>query len=142
MSFVQSYNEAKSRELVAKNQCRDLFKEALKESVKPVFEKFDKVTSISVWGYTPSFNDGDPCRFNMNTEDCEINEINLDDDESEDSEFSYEETSEIQKYVAEQLSAFDEDEWESGFNEYGFKVTFSVHDGEVHIEEEDYDCGY
>jgi hypothetical protein len=143
MSFIQQYKDANARKEVAAYECVNVFKDALLEAIQPVFDKFDKVDSVAVWAYTPSWNDGEPCTFCLNIEDAKINECDPYDDDIEEHGISFEDARLIQKSVSETLSIFDEDDWENAFNSYGFKAVFSKDDnGVISLTEKDYDCGY
>ena len=145
MSKVAEYQELRKVADEAIKNAGLIFKDAIVEAIKPVFDSNYKIDEIAVVGYTPSYSDGDPCTFSMNTEDCEVNGSDGygDDDEEDENYIDYKEIRSIQKKVSECLSDFNEDDWASAFNEYGFKVIFSRMDGgSISLTEEDYDCGY
>ena len=43
-------------------------KAAFNEGAKELFEKHPKLIAIGLTGYTPYFNDGDPCHYSINTD--------------------------------------------------------------------------
>lgn len=49
-------------------ELKENFKDALKESAGILFQKHQKLETFSWTQYTPYFNDGDPCEFNINDE--------------------------------------------------------------------------
>jgi hypothetical protein len=60
-NLVNNYNTAKS-----------IFQEnvsfQLRLEVKRIFEEFPRVTKLGFVGYTPYFNDGDPCMYSASTD--------------------------------------------------------------------------
>lgn len=146
MSKVAEYQELRKIADEAIEKAGLIFKEAIVEAIKPVFDNsYGRLNEVRVHGYTPSFNDGDPCTFRMNTDDCKVNGYDgYEDDVDEDEDFlGSDDTSSVQESVSDALSVFDDDDWEAAFNSYGFEVVFTKEDdGSISLTEEDYDCGY
>ena len=131
----------------AKQELIESCKETLIEAFKEFLEKHkDKIDSASFVGYTPSFNDGDPCTFGVGSID--LKDKNKDDDYSwlcvYDTEYCDDKKlcADIEKL--EKLISELEDVLPSAFNnEYGFRAIFTLKDcAKNKIVVEDYDCGY
>lgn len=97
--------------------------ELFKAGFGPIFAKHPKLYSVSFHGYTPSFNDGDPCYFRSNHDDFEINEDDPGDFEG-DGDMSVKEREAASEDVSEFLNIFTDDDMESIFGD-GFKVVVS-----------------
>lgn len=138
-------NELKKIKSVIKDKCKT-FKEAqtsaFREMLTVIFESLPEAKTISFTGYTPSFNDGDECKFTCKSDYPTVNGYDSNSCEWEDGEeHSSNETNEAVKLtedVAELLSEIPEDLFGSVFGTRGFRVTITP----TKIEVEDYDCGY
>ena len=146
MSKVAEYQEFRKVADEAIKKAGLIFKDAIVEAIKPVFDRsYGRLREVRVHGYTPSFNDGDPCTFRMNVDDCKVNGFDgyEDDEDHDDGYLGRHDTQIVQEDVSASLSIFDDDDWESAFNSYGFEVVFTKNDdGSISLTEEDYDCGY
>lgn len=126
---------------------RDLLQ---KERVNEIgaFMKEHGLPLIAIRGWTPSFNDGDPC---THSQDCVIldpKDPALPEDEDDFAEFVAELICE--EYPDRVLKHRDplvqvirgmEEALETAF-ETGWKLTFVLRNGEVFYEHDYYDCGY
>lgn len=110
----------------------DLFLNFCKECLK-----LPKVKRISGLGYTPGFNDGEPC-YHRQDVGLNYNDYNVD-----DMDFHQYEKECVNEYgvwnrVLGELSWCLEDEWGTDW-EIGIVLD---ENGELKIEKEDYYCGY
>lgn len=128
--------------------------ELLQEMFEFFFSKHPEAKVVSVFGYTPSFNDGDPCTFSANIEFGDALELatGLSDEEQEEiaalfgedsfdeldnpNDFGWEHAYQIQNSIDTELlrQVNGEDGW----------LVIAVADptGKVHVYEAEYDCGY
>lgn len=56
---------------------------ALEEIFKEAINKHNDLQEICIRGYTPSFNDGDPCIYGMGIESCRISNLSVTPEEAE-----------------------------------------------------------
>ncbi len=146
-----------------------LAKDAVSEVAKSVFDAHPKVKSFSIVGYTPSFNDGDPCTFRFSAEARTINGYANPDWERDHEPFVGDKPEDAdwddgRKYDADKrkvvqhaepgwaaaanksirvaFGLFTEDQIERLFGS-NFRLVCSIQsDGGVKVEKEEYDCGY
>ena len=134
----------------ANDAINDLIK-ATQKVYKQVIEAFLKenedISYIMLTGYTPSFNDGEPCTFTMHAGFDEV-----------PSEFEEKYPDIAGRMTDNGLSFYKNENWkafndlissdlalhcfERTFNPYGFQATYHIEDGELVVNEYDYDCGY
>lgn len=100
--------------------------EVLQQGFKDIFEKYPEVETISWTQYTPYFNDGDVCEFNVHS-DVEINgKSEWDLEEGEKASPAYQDASDL-------LTAIDEYVFE---HIYGDHVKVTIHrDGKADVDE-------
>ncbi|NDB30188.1 hypothetical protein EB151_11640 [archaeon] len=117
--------------------------EVFNELRDTLFRENSKLKSFGFTGYTPEFNDGEPCKFTLTT-DSDYLQINGYDryrcEWNDDEEHSKEEMKDVESLsiiVSETLSILPESFYKSKFGE-GFRVNVTADK----IEVEDYDCGY
>lgn len=122
----------------------DSYKKILGETfdmaIKEVLINYPDVKKLIYVGYTPGFNDGDPCTHNQ---DLFLNQTDEDEYEEDDDgnpielpEISYDTIREINSL----LSPLDDIvEMRYGTD---FKITYTLENGEIKILQEDYYCGY
>ncbi len=146
-----------------------LAKDAVAEVAKSVFDAHPKVKSFTLVGYTPSFNDGDPCTFGFETSAHSINGYGnpscgedfgkQEGDKPEDADWDdgrrYDAAKRevvqhaepgwaaaANKSIREAFGLFTEDQIERLFGS-NFRLDCSIQsDGGVKVEKEEYDCGY
>lgn len=117
--------------------------EVFDELRRTLFEENPKLKSFGFVGYTPGFNDGEPCLFTMETDAAfiTINGYDRNREEWEDGEkHTDEESADVETLsaiVSESVEILPETFFRSKFGE-GFKVNVTADK----IEVEDYDCGY
>lgn len=67
MTSFDEYNKAIKAVLAAQEEASRVAKDAFHEGAKDVFEKYGDIVGGFGWSqYTPYFNDGDPCEFDVN----------------------------------------------------------------------------
>ena len=138
-------SELKQIKSTIKNKC-EVFEQtqtsAFREMLTVIFESLPEVKTISITGYTPSFNDGDECTFCCQSDCPSVNGYDSYICKWEDGEeHSQKETnaaSELTETVADLLSEIPQELFGSVFGTHGFRVTITP----TEIEVEDYDCGY
>lgn len=126
--------------------------ELLQDHFKEYFERNPNVTCVRLCGYTPGFNDGDPCTFNMqdpmiytgepleSIEDYSgLEEDGSSSDESFVSSWGARKNESLTKAFNDDLLDIHESVITSILNPYGFRVFVTKDAIEV---EDDYDCGY
>lgn len=129
-------------------------KAAVVENVKKYMEHLQKtlfklypIEAIIIRGYTPSFNDGDPCTFSSNLETPGIKfkdmDLMVDHEEWTTEEGEYVETpldneEEIYEKVCEAYRVIPDWALEQIYESYGFQLTIT----EDSVEKDWYDCGY
>jgi hypothetical protein len=138
---------------------REELKDVLNDYIKDFLVENPDVKMISLYGGTPSFNDGDPCEFYMDA-DC-ITDYWDEDGElveyiSDELELNAEEGAEMFSFIrkdpstpclndlynkltcnADIVSVF-----KSTFSSYGFRVKYFMREGKFIIFEEDYEMDY
>lgn len=119
------------------------------EMIQELFERLFSSTSaldvVFIYGYTPGFNDGDPCYHRQYVEvgSDEVNERIeeyldiLDEDESYNDNLSSDEADEIVSSIDE-LSDLFEQIYDTDF----YVIARRAEDGSIEIHIGDYDCGY
>lgn len=110
-------------------------KELTKQAFAEYFEKFPGVESLGWRQYAPSFNDGDPCVFRVNTYDIVIRavgaEVDGDKDFYDSGHFAY--ASKEREAAALLLKSIDSSIMEDMYGD-GSEVTVS-RNGKVQIDE-------
>lgn len=146
-----------------------LAKDAVAEVVRSVFDNHPKMESFTIVGYTPSFNDGDPCTFRFRAEASTINGYGNPDyerdhepfvgDKPEDADWDdgrkYDTTkgkvvkvadpgwaAAANQSIRDAFGLFTEDQMERLFGSNFRLVCSRERDGGVKVEKDDYDCGY
>lgn len=128
-------NEVIQKEL---EEIQEKQKQAFEKVIKEILTKIPDVKLVCITGHTPSFNDGDVC---THSQDVEVNSVG--DDYPEDyehlgeiPELPWEFTNKVIKVIQANSDAVD--------NIYGtnYRVIYTLKDGEVVRDEDDYDCGY
>lgn len=117
--------------------------ETFKEVTEFLFKNNPDLKSFSFRGYTPSFNDGEPCEFSTTIDSPSVNGYNSDygewEDGSEEHTDEDEATSErLSEVVSAYLKVLPESFYGQKFGTSGFEVTVT----KDKIKVEDYDCGY
>ena len=126
-------------------------KDAFADGIKQFLLDNPEVKFVPIYGYTPEFNDGEPCEFNAYILDVV----------GEDAEgYMYGIPSELADAFVEWSSQYEWDEYsrlfsplnisahpiqnvlESMFGYYGFVVIYYLEDGELKFVDGEYDCGY
>lgn len=139
---------SKSQEI--KNKLKDLKKQYLdaaqdefKKASNELFEKYNRLKSFGWRQYTPYFNDGDVCEFSARTYSPSINgrdEYNDEDDDLINGENLYkakdEEAKDIIKNIKDFLKMFDEDAYQSMFDDH---VEITVTKDKVEVEHYEHD---
>lgn len=64
--FIKLDSELESMKRELGGKIGDLLLKEMREKAKPFFDKITDLEGISVNGYTPYFNDGEPCEFSIN----------------------------------------------------------------------------
>lgn len=139
---------------------KEAYSNALKEAVEPTLNHISKeygeqLNIITLIGYTPGFNDGEPC---THSSDWGVGYGFLADHGLEDSmeEWFEDEEGEVQEELIEELMNKDVevpqevkdfisqvlDPYFEEKLETDYRVTVFFENGTYRIEEEDYDCGY
>lgn len=135
-------------------------------AIHQLFEKVPHLEAVVIQGYTPSFNDGEPCTFRVHVLASELHEyIELDEYEFEmfagKTREDFETEDDWNDYCCDAKTLMNEQvTWEedtilsniispveelfaAAYNEYGFElVIHRKKDGTLSIYENDYDCGY
>lgn len=65
MSVVDKIKELNGKMAKLEKERKALFQESLKETFDEIFKEHPKLLSIRWQGYTPYFNDGDPCVYTI-----------------------------------------------------------------------------
>jgi hypothetical protein len=144
-----------------------LVKDAIAELAGVVFDQHPNVKSFAIRGYTPSFNDGDPCTFRFSRDPYRINGCDPDDspdDSAEkpvptDADWESGERWDSDKrkvvkvgdagwaylaktFIRDSFSILTEDQAERMFGT-NFLLTFKrKRGGGVTVKKKEYDCGY
>jgi len=112
---------------------------AIEDFLKEILETFE-LKAFAWQGYTPSFNDGDPCEYSGGVADF------FEYLEDEDEEFqgvikAWRNQTQEQRNVAESLN-FLEDIFKR-YDSYGHRFFAWIDEGgKVHAKTADYECGY
>jgi hypothetical protein len=146
---MTEYEEMKNQLVELRKKMSSVAKSTMEAGAKELFAKYPELTSFGWKQYTPSFNDGDPCRFTCCARWPYINGLNpdysykceddeeLDDDEEKLAKVKTQNFDEILKAVTAHLSQFEEEDLETM---YGDSVKIIVtREG---VETEYYDCGH
>lgn len=142
-------------------------RDSVESHIEGILRANPDIPAFGIYGYTPSFNDGDPCTFTSGDllEDLEWRFEEYKDEEEERVDMircAYN----LSQIAAEALvSTFDStrDEatrkkyyklmddlfnskiygfWSSRFSEYGFAAVYYLKDDKLAVSDGDYDCGY
>lgn len=119
-----------------------------------LFAEHEKLDMVLVYGYTPSFNDGDPCshsqysifvgdEINDTVDLWDLLEIDVDDEDNEDSLENINSklsSTEAQK-IERKIDAID-DLLERVYDTDFYVLARRLEDGTIDIDFGDYDCGY
>ncbi|WNV47286.1 hypothetical protein ENKO_177 [Klebsiella phage fENko-Kae01] len=142
MSYIQDYrmhvNAAK--ELVEKHG-----KEMVQSFFEDLFNKYPNLDMVFIYGYTPGFNDGEPCyhiQYNIIDSD-EIQDYVYDyiDDLDEDIEINHKISNEQSREIDKEIDSIDgllEEEYGTDW----YILVKRNEDGSVELQDGDYDCGY
>lgn len=139
-------------------EAQEAYKNAVKDAVEPTLDHIakeygDKIDLITILGYTPGFNDGDPCEHgsdygfgfewlaNYGLEDVVEDLV----EDEEDVEQKIEELmskevvvpEELKNFVGQVLDPFYKEKHETDYIVYIF-----FENGTYRIVEDEYDCGY
>jgi hypothetical protein len=133
MSTAQTrYSEAKGQAAAAREVMKDTLKEALAEGLAAFFAEHPDEKAVAWTQYTPSFNDGDPCTFQLNEYGGPTDDDDSDDDEVQN-----------HKDACDILRDFDEDSMELAFGDgYSVYVKRATTAADIEFKVSDYDCGY
>ena len=122
---------------------KDAENEVFNELRRTLFEENPKLKSFGFVGYTPSFNDGEPCEFTITTESGYIQINGFDGNRSEwldganHTDEEMKDVEDLSEIVSETLGILPENFYRSKFGD-GFQVNVTSDK----IEVEDYNCGY
>lgn len=134
---------------------KEAYSIALKEAVNPTLEHIAKeyghdIDMITIIGYTPGFNDGEPCTHGSDwgfgygyLEDFGLEDFM--EDWFEDDEEKIEELMNKSIEVPNELGEFVRDVLDPYFEEKlvtDYRVHIIFENGTYRIEEDEYDCGY
>jgi len=137
------------------NDAKDAYSVALKEAVNPTLEHIAKeygndIDIITIIGYTPGFNDGEPCTHSSDwgfgygyLEDFGLESYM--EDWFEDDEEKIEELMNKDIKIPKELREFVRDVLDPYFEEKmvtDYRVHIIFENGTYRIEEDEYDCGY
>lgn len=147
-----AYEKARRIRREAKEEARRLALSAFKEGAKLLFEKHPPLESFGFTGYTPYFNDGDPCRYRVSADEPWVNGERSYDSEACSSGEKWD--SAKKKYVkvsepgplyaaADDISSFihgfDKDDIEAVFGDHTqVTVKYDRATGAVTIEQDEY----
>jgi hypothetical protein len=110
--------------------------EALQGDLAALFDAFPALDSVVLRGYTPGFNDGDPCYHH----DCEPI-VNGDDPDDYDAEESKSNLSEADTKAVYEILGMMQDAVRDIYDT-NFEVTVTRTPDGVTINQDHYDCGY
>lgn len=132
--------EFESLELKYKTKTEKLFKSKLEK----LFEENEFLESFSFAQYTPSFCDGDPCRFQFCEEPITINKFNIENEEYEEYELEKIEFDPSLLYdyrdkISNFLTSFKSSLFSTLFGQDNLEITI-YRDGTITTDY--YDCGY
>lgn len=147
----------------AKNQLEQMIKDdrekAAKEIFGSIFLGYPGLNRIALVGYTPSFNDGDPCEhdgfvftgysddgipdyeYELSMED-ELDEFFFEDGEERIEPFNQIESEKIDRDIVRAVMAFDDIIHQIYGTNYLLKVSYDRDTETVSVEEDEYDCGH
>jgi len=150
MNALGKINAAKEAFEAAKVAMKESGKEACIEAVKPIFDEFPLLHSISAKAYVPGFNDGDVCSYTFCADESDMEFIDGDGDIFE-YRSAYDDTDDLPEGVTKEQtydiqSKFSQVCYEL-IGEEMFEIAFGpdksfkfLRDGTMEID--DYDCGY
>ena len=147
MSTIDKIHAAKQAFEAAKVAMKENGKEACIEAVKPIFDEFPLLHSITAKAWVPGFNDGDACSYTFSADDCDMEFI-----QGEDDTFKYEAYGdELPEGVTKEQIESIQDKFSTVcytvIGEDVFEITFGpdqeikfLSDGTIEVDY--YDCGY
>jgi hypothetical protein len=156
MDFMTKITETTN----AINAAKEAYSNALKEAVDPTLNQIskeygDQLDILTIVGYTPGFNDGEPCTHGSDwgfgysfLQDYGLEDSMeewFEDEEGEIQEELIEELlnkkvdvpKEVNEFVSKVLDPYFEEKLETDY-----RVTIFFENGTYRIEEDEYDCGY
>jgi len=145
-----AYEDVQKEAAALREKKKTLFKAALESDAAKLFEKYPEMESFAFVGYTPSFNDGDPCTYSLHTD---AESIWVNDEQEYKSGTSWQKNEQTGKYedivvgetdwqysaqeeISKKLGKYDEEDFERTFDEG--KVTFNKN-GRIENEYYDHD---
>jgi hypothetical protein len=142
MNILEQFKTAREVYLGMVNQHSDAI---IKEIIKDLGIRYPGLTCGTIVGYTPSFNDGEPCEHWTNIEVLDMNEEALgqvlDSLDIEESDFETNNlTSEEARAIETELGLVDVILEEKEGTNYQF--AFVIVDGTITFKTGYYDCGY
>lgn len=150
-TLFQTYVESK-RAFYA--ELREHDRQFFDECIRQLFKRFDGLNAVAILGWTPGFNDGEPCTHSSHVFAGVVNSYGMDfDDYGEVSDFAMDHTPDGAQGPNDSLSAHDRtkvaeellvlDEVLEFLWETNYRMTaYRDEDGLVVIEIDHYDCGY
>jgi len=140
-SIEETIAKIKEQKEILKGQ-KEILKGSLKTAIKEYLVAHPEVPYVAFCGYTPRFNDGDPCKFSCWPIEYDIESIAP--SEKEETWTKYEDWPEHLSnfYNTMQLNEIVTIFGEL-YNTHGFQVAYHIVDGELKEElNDEYDCGY
>lgn len=106
--------------------------ELFKNVIEYIFDNFPKLVEIKLRGYTPAFNDGEPCEFRLayNYIDTEF--------VTDENPLSRDEIYSITQKISKCLKLLPQEFFTSRFDTNGFELTIT----KDNVTVGEYDCGY
>lgn len=126
-------------------------KDAFADGIKQFLLDNPEVKFVPIYGYTPGFNDGDPCEFSAYImeevgEDAEHYMHGIPRDTADafmewSSQYDWDTFSSLFKTLNINSGPI-QNALETMFGSYGFVVIYYLEDGELKFIDGEYDCGY
>ena len=123
VSSEYTYADALKAKIKASDEAARLAVEAFTIASKEIFEKYPNVDSFSFRAYTPSFNDGDPCFYQVSADEPDINGLGAGEEDS-DGIYIFEKFKDSSREIAKMVYSFDENDIYKMFGD-GVKVIVS-----------------
>ena len=115
------------------NSIKSNFKDHLAQYLKPMFDQHENLDYIRFIGYTPSFNDGEPCEH--------MSYIDLDEYESDEDIFNENLTRDEEKEISKYAGSVETIIEAIYYTNYEITVLRDGDSLSVDVNDE-YDCGY
>lgn len=128
---LEQINAARAEINRKRSELQEIIKESFLEIAGELFEKYPTMESFSWKQYTPYFNDGEPCTFEVYADYPKINEL-----EEWDTKRDAPELVPAFKEVKEFLQNFDEEDMKAAFDDHAKII---VTKNKIEIMEYDHD---